>query len=460
MVDRAGGRHGVDADRMSQEGNEDEIGGWLDRLEDAEFAEGDDRIGAGVLEPPISGSDVPELCRLLGTDDRPAIRRRAAMALGRLAPTEGYDPTRVYDGLRRAILSDDSAAVRAAAIGALYRHDPSRLDRLGERMATAIEDGDTEDDAVNYFEKRLTADRPEFRLLAAAAMGTIGEPRVCSALKTGIDDPDQRVRVRAVKAYGRIGNEVSVEPLERLLTDPEPAVRRAAATALSEIGTQDALEALFVAAESDDEHLRRIAVVTLHRLDRPRTAAVLTEAVRDRSMAVRQRAIVSLVELYLEGSAVSPSEIRDRLLKGTTRSAAIELAELLSAVVNGELDQGRQRTVVEREAAWLLGEAADIEAAAAESGEEIRCLLVDALGHSEEIVAEIAAAYLRRFEGEKLEAKLREVSNDSDADSAARTRAESVLDSIKRSVASELRESAIEYTYVRRPSDYTDRHDR
>lgn len=447
---------------MRSNGSDDEGGRWLDRLADAEFAEGDERLDAGILEPPINGSDVPEFCRLLGTDDRPAIRRRAAQALGRVASTEGYDPARVHDGLTRAILSDDSAAVRAAAIGALYRHDTAQIDRLCERMITAIERGDSEVDTVTYFRNRLTDDRPEFRLLAAAAIEAIGEPRLCPALEVGFADSDQRVRVRAIEAYGRIGNAVdkgvNVDQLEQLLTDENPSVRRAAATALSEIGTEDSLEALLSATQSTDERLRQISTGTLHRLDRRRTVTVLTEALQDRSTAVRRRAIVSLIKLYVDGSTVRPSDVRDRLLEGTTRSDSIELAELLSVIVTDESGSDGRRLDVEREAVWLLGEAADIEAAEASAGEDIRCLLVDALKHSEEIISEIAAAYLRRYDGEDMETKLRAVSNDSDIDPEARARAESVLDTIKQSVASELQEYAIEYTYLKHPSEYTDKH--
>lgn len=463
-VEGTGDRHDTETETMRSNGSDDEGGRWLDRLADAEFAEGDERLDAGILEPPINGNDVPELCRLLGTDDRPKVRRRAAQALGRVASTEGYDPARVHDGLTRAILSDDSAAVRAAAIGALYRHDATEVDRLSERMVTAIERGDSEIETVRYFRNRLTDDRPEFRLLAAAAMETIGEPRLCQTLEVGFADPDQRVRVRAIEAYGRIGNAldtaVNVDPLEQLLADENPSVRRAAATALSEIGTEDSLEALLIAIESTDERLRQISTGALHRLDRRRTVTALTEALQDRSTVVRRRAIVSLIKLYREGSTVRPSDVRDRLLEETARSELIELAELLLATVRGESGSGGGRSDVEREAVWLLGEAADIEAAAASAGEDLRCLLVDALKQPEETIGEIAAAYLRRYDGENVETKLRAVSNDSDVAPEARARAESVLDTIKQSVASELQEHAIEYTYLKRPSEYTDKHGR
>jgi hypothetical protein len=436
----------------SRKTDSDGSGNWLDRLEDAEFSETDERIDGSVLEPPIDGGDVPELCRLLAGADRPAIRRSAAEALGSLAGTETEYSTRLFEALRRAALGDDDPTVRAAAIDALYGHDPGEIDRLAGTIRRSLErNGEAGTEA--FFRRWLAADRAGFRLVAAAAMGDIADGSVRADLEASFDDPDRRVRTRAIEAYGGIDG-ADAEPLAGMLRADDRMVRRAAAEALAAIGTEAALSALLPAAEADDERLRRIAVERLGGLDRKRTADVLTKAVRDRSRTVRREAIGSLIELYTDGDSVRPAEVRDRLVEGSKPAETAELADLLADVVTtrGEGDGG-ERSAIRRQAAWLLGEATDRTDRA-----DVHCRLVDALDSPDEPAAEIAAAYLRRLEGEKLEAELRSASRAPDLTPEARSRAESVLDSIKRNAAAEIESRSIEYTYVRRPDDYTEKH--
>lgn len=428
---------------------------WLDRLEDAEFSEGNEDIERGILEPPIDSADVSELCQLLHSGESPTVRRKAARALGSLASsTAEYDVTRVLDELTRAVLTGGNAAVRAAAIDALYRHGSDRIDRLAGTMIEAIERGGDGAGPGAVFREWLGADHAEFRLVAAAAMETLGGGSFVSDLKAAFTDEDRRVQSRAIRTYGRIGEQVEIQPLAELLQSNDPMVRRAAASALGEIGTEAALESLLHAAKADDDRLRLIAVERLDRLDRRRSATVLADAVSDRSEAVRREAIQSLIELYTTGTAISPSDVRDRLLDGVSPAEAADLAELLAdllATDEREIDETRRET--DRQAVWLLGETADLV-----ERDDVHGRLVEALGHPDEPVAEIAAAYLRRLEGETLEAELRARSRDPAVAPEARRRAESVLDTIKRNVASEIREQDIEYTYIRRPADYTDKH--
>lgn len=440
----------------SRKTDSDGSGNWLNRLDDAEFAEGDEKIDGSVLEPPIDGADVPELCRLLHTSEQPKVRGRAAKALGSLASTTAaYDGERIRDELRRAAIGDDDRDVQAEVIDALYRHEPEEIDRLVETIREAIE-RNSDTDVTEFFLRWLTADRPEFRLVAASAMKTLGDESVVSHLKDAFMDSDRRVQSRAIEAYGRLGEQVAVEPLEGVLQSTDPMVRHAAATALSSIGTEAALEALLPAAKSGDDRLRRIAVEQLHRLDRERSAVVLARAVRDRSKTVRERAIVSLIELYTIGTSVRPADVRNRLIGGSEPSQMVELAELLSEVVTpekGDID-GESRSI-EQQAVWLLGEVAE-----ATTQDAVRCELVDALENPDDTVAGIAAAYLRRLEGEELEAKLRSTSRDPEVSADTRAKAESILDTIKQNIASEIESESIEYTYVRHPMDYTDKHDR
>jgi HEAT repeat protein len=430
----------------------DGSGNWLDRLEDAEFSESEEGIDGSVLEPPIDGGDVPELCRLLSGADRPEIRRSAAEALGSLAGSETEYSSRIFEALRRAGLGDDAAEVRAVAIDALYRHDPTEIDRLAGTIRRAVERNDGAR-ATSFFRRWLAADRAGFRLVAATAMGELVDERVRDDLESAFSDPDPRVQTRAIEAYGRI-DAADVEPLEEMLRSDEATVRRAAAEALASIGTEAALSALSPAAESDDERLRRIAVGRLGGLDRERTVETLAEAVHDRSRAVRRAATVSLIELYTTGEEVGPAAVRDRLLAEADRGDPTELAAILADVATATGGEGdNERPTIERQAAWLLGEVADRT-----DRVDVSRRLVGVLESPDDPTAEIAAAYLRRLEGETLEDELRSTSGDPDVAPEARARAESVLDSLKRTAADEFEDRSIEYTYVRRPSDYTEKH--
>ena len=410
----------------------DGSGSWLDRLEDAEFSETEEGIDGSVLEPPIDGSDVPELCRLLGGADRAEIRRSAAEALGSLAGSETEYSSRIFEALRRAGLGDDAPEVRSAAIDALYRHDPEEIDRLAGTIRRAVERNDGVR-AASFFRRWLAADRAGFRLIAATAMGELADERVRDDLESAFSDSDPRVQTRAIEAYGRIDG-ADVDPLEGMLRSDEATVRRAAAEALASIGTEAALSALSPAAESDDDRLRRIAVGQLGGLDRERTVETLIEAVHDRSRAVRRAAIASLIEFYTTGESVEPATVRDRLLAEVNRGGEpTELAEILADVATATKgESGEKRPTIERQAAWLLGEVADRTDRA-----DVGCRLVDVLESTDDRAAEIAAAYLRRLEGEALEDELRSTSGDPDTAPEARARAESVLDAIKRTAANE-----------------------
>ena len=437
---------------MSPE-NSEESGSWLDRLEDAEFSENDDGIDGGVLRPPINGSDVPELCRLLHGGEQPAIRQSAAEALGSLADTATEYSTRLIDGLTRAILADDDPDVRAEAIDALYRHDPAEVEQLVGTMRTAIERNGNAD-AIAFFRRWLAADQPGFRLVAAIALGTIGNGEAASDLKSAFTDVDRRIQSAAIESYTQLDGAVDAKPLEGPLRSDDPMVRRAAAEALAEIGTETALESLLAAADANDDRLRRIAAEELYRLDRPRTADVLTAAVRDRSRTVQRKALGSLIRLSTAGTSVRPAAVRDRLLEDSKAGALVELSDLLADVATENEDEaGGEPLKVRQQAVWLLGEAADRT-----NRDEVHRQLVEPLESTDETVAGIAAAYLRRLEGEALETELRSMSRNPDVGPEARARAESVLDAIKRNVASEIESRSIEYTYVRRPTDYTDKH--
>ncbi|MFT4910394.1 MAG: HEAT repeat protein, partial [Natronomonas sp.] len=281
----------------------DRSGNWLDRLEDAEFSETDERSHFSVLEQPIDASDADELCRLLHTGEIVAIRARAAAALGMIAGSKQYTAT-VVDDLTRAVVEDGSTEVQARAIDSLYLYDQDHIDRLAEMLIQSVARESSSADPAEFVGRWLTAEFPAFRLIGATAIGVLGQERMRSQLVETFDDDDRRVRSRAIESYGQSGPEPNHQPVERMLRDANSMVRRTAASTLVEIGTDPALEALLSVTDASDDRLQRIAVSELHRLDRRRTARALVDGIKTGSEAVRQQAIISLMQLCTRGESV------------------------------------------------------------------------------------------------------------------------------------------------------------
>ncbi len=89
------------------------------------------------------------------------------------------------------------------------------------------------------------------RIVAAEALGQIGNPVAIKRLVETLDDPRPDVRRRVIKALARIGTEprepvaAQVVPgLERGLYDEEPSVQWAAESGLRTLDTSAAREAL------------------------------------------------------------------------------------------------------------------------------------------------------------------------------------------------------------------------
>ncbi|WP_148215433.1 HEAT repeat domain-containing protein [Natronomonas pharaonis] len=432
----------------------DADGTWLDRLEDSTFSADDDGLAYSVLEPPVDSSDIPELCRLLRGGDTPTVRQAAANALGRISTSsDGDEVEQALDELMGAVLRDDSEEVRGEAIDALYRYGSEHIDRLATRLAEAVRTRGSETPGA-FFRRWLGSDVPQFRLVAAAAMATRADERVADELEAAFTDSDRRVQARALEAYGNVGDAAAVEPVRQALETDDPMVRRAAATALANIGTEEALEAMLPLAQATENRLRRLTVEQLHRLDRRQSAVVLVGALDDRSETVRRRAMVSLILLYTSSRPVEPDTVRDYLIKERNHEELVDLARLLSNIVadDGE-GTSRESQTVKRHAVWLLGEIAGTL-----DDEEVHCWLADSLRTPDRAATEMAAAYLRQFEGEKLESKLRSMSRDADCSAETRTIASSVLERIKEDMAKDTEKHDVDYTYVRQPSDYTEKH--
>lgn len=167
----------------------------------------------------------------------------------------------------RRHLSDDDAAVRAAALQALERAG----DLADDDIRTAVADTD-----------------PAVRRRAAELAGR----RPTVALDRLLADDDPTVVEVAAWAAGE-QEDVTDPVLDRLIqlaTDAEqPLVREAAAASLGAIGDPRGLPAV-LAACTDKPHVRRRAVLALAPFDGSEVDAALDAALNDRDWQVRQAA--------------------------------------------------------------------------------------------------------------------------------------------------------------------------
>jgi HEAT repeat protein len=135
-------------------------------------------------------------------------------------------------------------------------------------------------------------------------------------------------------------------------------------------------------------------------------------------------------------------------------STLTDTAEIASSIITNDLESDvGQKT--KRQAVRLLG-----EMATSVEREEAGYQLVAPLRSPDKRVRDLSAEYLRQLEGEQIEEGLRSLSRDSSARREARRRAASILEQIKQNMADSSGDHSIEYTYVRQPADYTEKHER
>ena len=355
------------------------------------------------------------------------VRRRAAEMLGDFA-TDTSDETaeEIVRALVEAVREDDDDGVRARAIDALSRYGEDAIERLVRELDGIDADAPADRPTPELLEEWLDADRPEFRMVAATALGRIGRPRSLSALLPATRDPSPRVRTRAVRACGRIGHERCTRPLEARLDDPQRTVREAAVRALGSIGPRAALRPL-----------------------------VLVRALTDDTESVQRAAMLSLVQLFAEAPPEQRGRVRDAIAEQLSRA---DTQSMVPHAVD-MLDEGR-RTTVRQTAAWLLGHLADADAEADGDDHHLESAydcLIDALGSEDDRTARLAAASLAELGSDELERRLRILIHDEDVSEPVTDRAEWVLEEIGGSLSTEVVTNAVDYTYVLEPADYTNR---
>lgn len=405
-----------------------------------------------ALDPPDHDAedvDIREMRTLLRRSDDPTTRRQAAEILGSVAESApGRTESDIVDDLIDAVLLEDNDDVRATAINALIFHRSDNIDELIDAVVVRIDDDPTRAQIQERFEPWLAESQSEFRIVGARAMERYGDQSVTSLLTEIFSDADPRVQARAIRAYGSF-DDVDVDPIEPMLTSRHALVQRAATSALSSIGTQAALEKLISVTDAHDETVRLAAVSELENLDSERAATALLRVFStDSSSTVRNRALRSLVTLLSAGESVSLGAVLQSLRDRTGQAG-------LDVVANSLADIARTNdsTHTRIHAAWLLGELTlDVD------DPDVSQPLLQLLLAEDRTIVELAAAYARKLQGNEVERYLQELLSRSELEGEIRTVIANVLSAVKNNSADALTNSPIEYTYVRRPRDYTDKH--
>lgn len=319
--------------------------------------------------------DAGELCRLVRRSESPAVRARAAEALGDLGDDDA--PRTLIE----AAVDDPDERVRATAVDALGSIGGDALDRLIAKAS------DCDVDPGNGLPCTALIDalehaRPELRMAAANAIGRDGAVDAIPPLVDRLEDVDPRVKLRAVRAAGQVADERAAAPLGALANDPRPRMRRAVASALGEIGSERSLDALTSLTVDEDVDVRVAAVRGLGHLPAPRSIGPLTDRFDDDAERVRRAAVLAIVDSLSTAPPDRSHEVRTNVVNALSSSRC----DFVTTVLVELLDESTA-TYQRRNAAWLLGRVTDGSSAAVET-------LVDALSDDDEAVRRYAATGL------------------------------------------------------------------
>jgi HEAT repeat protein len=346
------------------------------------------------LVPSLFGlerdKDVSKLAELVTSSDNPTIRKRAAEILGNLDETgeEGAE------SLVSAVQTDESEAVRAAAIDALTQLEAinALLSALGREVPSKAADWAK----AETFVSDLTAEAPELRMAAANVLGQIGSENAVRPLVSTLTDSDPRVRARVARAIGQIGDPAAAGALvDHVHGEPLP-VRREAADALGHLGGDAALDGLLTLVDDDSEVLRRTVATSFGRFGDTRPIDALVDLLGDESDLVRRGAVFSLIEILSNVDASKSDELRQSIVERMSASDDPSIVESLAEIVE-EGTQLHQR----RNAVWMLG-----RVAGEQSKETAIESLIGVLDDEDQLIQQFAATSLAEIGGRTVETAL------------------------------------------------------
>ena len=213
---------------------------------------------APTLPPPVVVTDIQKLSWILRLEDQRILRDQAipspmAASLddgdGQLAAVERPVAMRSPTPDLLRLVEDPSAAVRRRAALAIGR--------------VGLEAG------VPALVRALSDPQMEVRAIAAFGLGLVADPSVIDPLVTALTDPSPVVQGQAARALGRLGATEAIETIQVMVAShvtaaydvtpdelgyplaPRVEAFRAGLYALSDLGAYDALEATVLTDEGD-----------------------------------------------------------------------------------------------------------------------------------------------------------------------------------------------------------------
>jgi HEAT repeat protein/cyclophilin family peptidyl-prolyl cis-trans isomerase len=342
---------------------------WMLRLEDQRVLRDPAPPAAPAPAPPLRGQKAPavapqppqpDLVRLLA-DAEPRVRRRAALAIGRVGLREGVQPVvaLLADGdaeVRQmaafalgligdksardplvTALADQSPLVQSSAAEALgLIGDPDAADAIGRMVSQIVQAGSLAPPPGDDEDTRRDTPAAAFRLgvfalvrikaygpLAGAVLDEAGQPRVhwwpvayalqrledkraLPALLSLAKDSNPFARAFAVKGLGVLKDRAAMPVLMTLLSSGDRGVLVETIRALGRLGDSAAVAPLLkiVQASDTDPSVRLEAVSALgglHDRNAPGLMDTLLDLVSDPTPAVRAAALRAVSVLDPEG---------------------------------------------------------------------------------------------------------------------------------------------------------------
>ncbi len=224
----------------------------------------------------------------------PLIRTRAALVLGRINDPRAVPPL-------KALLVGMDPGMRSAAAAALGQMgDPATIPDLTLLLGDPAEG---------------------IRIAGVQALGATGHPDAFAVLIEALGDEEYTVRAAAAEVLTGHGT-AAVPTLIGALCHPSRDIRKGAVTCLNAIGWEpESIEELVhyqiareawielsqagdcaldplrrLALTSAEEDLRMGAVITLVKIESPGAIELLIEALRDKSMLIRRKAMNALID--------------------------------------------------------------------------------------------------------------------------------------------------------------------
>jgi HEAT repeat protein len=225
---------------------------------------------------------------LVGGEDEPAARARAAEALGDIGDKKAILPL-------VSVLNDSSPSIREQAARSLVRFRSAAVPRL----AAALAERDTQrkvyatgvlgkiggKKAIPPLVKSLGDVDPDVRCAAAGALTAIGGDAVTLLIKA-LAGRDEKAKPLAAAALGKIGDARAADPLVGLFSSENRQVRDAAAGAVVALG-KDAVPAVIKAVRQSSRTSRIYAASVLGFLGGREALAALNKAENDPDPEIR-----------------------------------------------------------------------------------------------------------------------------------------------------------------------------